>query len=92
MPGSKRVYRGLMLYVWITLVSLAVGLLGNRYFAGSGYGLVGDLAFALAGGVGTATLFRMTTISAEVGIYGAMVMAVIGAGSLVLVRRSFSQI
>jgi len=33
-----------MLYIGIALVSLAVGLLGNRYFAGSGYGLVGDLA------------------------------------------------
>jgi hypothetical protein len=80
-----------MLYIGIALVSLAVGLLGNRYFAGSGYGLVGDLAFALAGGIGTASLFRMTTISTEVGMYGAMVFAAIGAGGLVLVRRSFSQ-
>ena len=81
-----------MPYLWITLVALAVGLLGNRYFAGSGYGLLGDLAFALAGGLGTAAFFRTTTISAEVGIYGAMVFAAIGAAGLVLVRRSFSQI
>jgi uncharacterized membrane protein YeaQ/YmgE (transglycosylase-associated protein family) len=81
-----------MLYIGIALISLAVGLLANRYFAGSGYGLAGDLAFALAGGIGTATLFRMTTISTEVGMYGALVIAVIGAASLVLVRRSFSQI
>lgn len=81
-----------MLYVLIVGVSLVVGLLGNRYFAGSGYGLVGDLGFAVVGGVVTATLFRMTTISTEVGVYGAMVFAAIGAGGLLLVRRSFSQI
>lgn len=81
-----------MSYIWITLVALAVGLLGNRYFAGSGYGLVGDIAFALAGGLGTAALFRMTTISTEVGVYGVLVFAAIGAGGLLLVRRSFSQV
>ena len=80
-----------MLYILIVAVSLAVGLLGNRYFAGSGYGLVGDLGFALVGGTATAVLFRMTTISTEVGVYGALVFAAIGASGLLLVRRSFSQ-
>ena len=80
-----------MTYIGIVLVSLAVGLFGNRYFAGSGYGLPGDLGFALAGGAVTATLFRMTAISSETGLYGAMVFAAIGAGGLLLVRRSFSQ-
>ncbi|KPK06107.1 MAG: hypothetical protein AMJ64_09920 [Betaproteobacteria bacterium SG8_39] len=81
-----------MLYMLIGVVSLAVGLLGNRYFSGSGYGLVGDLAFALAGGAGMAALFRMTAISTEVGMYGALVFAAIGAGGLLLVRRSLGEI
>jgi hypothetical protein len=81
-----------MLYILIVAVSLAVGLFGNRYFAGAGYGLPGDLGFALVGGTATATLFRMTAISAETGIYGAAVFAAIGAAGLLLVRRSFSAV
>lgn len=81
-----------MLYVLIAVVCLAVGLLGNRYFAGAGYGLPGDLGFALAGGAGTAALFRMTEISTETGVYGALVFAAIGAAGLLLVRRSFNAI
>jgi hypothetical protein len=81
-----------MIYLLIGVVCLAVGLFGNRYFSGSGYGLAGDLAFALAGGAGTAALFRMTAISSEVGVYGVLVFAAIGAGGLLLVRRSFNAI
>lgn len=79
-----------MLYVLIGVVSLAVGVIGNRFFAGSGYGLLGDLGFALAGGFGAALLFRMTTISTEFGANAALVFAAIGAGGLLLVRRSFT--
>jgi len=79
-----------VLYVLIAVVSLAVGLFGNRFFAGSGFGLLGDLGFALVGGFGAALLFRMTTISTEFGAYAALVFAAIGAAGLLLVRRSFS--
>ena len=79
-----------MEYLWIGLVCIAVALYGNRFFRGSGYSLVGDLAFALGGGMGTAYLFKMTTIAGEVGLVGVLIFAVIGAGLLLLVRRSFS--
>lgn len=79
-----------MEYVWITLVSLAVALLGNRFFSGSGYSLVGDLAFAVGGGVASALLFRTVTIAAEIGFVGVLIFAAIGAGLLLLLRRSFS--
>jgi len=81
-----------MLYILIGAVCLIVGLIGNRYFAGAGYGLVGDLGFALVGGAGMAALFRMTEISAVTGMYGALVFAAIGATGLLLVRRSFNAI
>ena len=77
-----------MEYLWIAGISLAVALCGNRFFAGSGYSLVVDLALALAGGLGTALLFQMTPIAAEVGLIGVMIFAIIGAGLLMLVRRS----
>ncbi|MEJ2176022.1 MAG: GlsB/YeaQ/YmgE family stress response membrane protein [bacterium] len=81
-----------MLYVLIVVVSLGVGLFGNRFFAGSGYGLVGDLGFSLVGGFVGAMLFRMAPISSEFGVYSALVFAAMGAGGLLLVRRSLGQI
>ena len=78
-------------YVWIAIVSVAVGLYGNRYIASSGYRLSGDIMYALAGGLFAAFLFRMTTISIEVGLAGVLVFAGIGAGLFLVVRRSFNQ-
>lgn len=79
-----------MEYVWIGLVSLAVALFGNRFFKGSGYGLIGDFAFALVGGFGGAFLFRTLEMAAATGRVGVLIFAAIGAGLLLLVRRSFS--
>jgi len=79
-----------MEYIWIALVSLGVAVLGNRFFKGSGYGLIVDGAFALAGGFGSAFLFRTLEMSAATGLVGVLIFAVIGAGLLLLVRRSFS--
>lgn len=78
-------------YIWTVVISAAVGLYGNRYVSGSGYGLAGDVAFATAGGLLTAFLFRMTTISAVVGLIGVLVAASVGAALFLFVRRSFSQ-
>ncbi len=79
-----------MEYLWIGLVSLAVALLGNRFFQGSGYGLVGDFAFALGGGYAAVFLFRTLEMSVATGLVGTLIFAAIGAGLLLLVRRSFS--
>jgi len=79
-------------YVWIVVVSIAVGLFGNRYVAGSGHSVIGDAAYAVAGGLFAAFLFRMTVISTEVGLAGVLVFAGIGAGLLLLARRGFGQV
>jgi len=78
-----------MEYVWAGFVSLVVALLGNRFFAGSGYSLVGDAVLGLVGGLGGAYLFGMTTVSAGVGLAGLLIFAAIGAGLFLLLRRSF---
>ena len=79
-----------MEYIWIALVSFAVALLGNRFFQGSGYGLIGDGAFALAGGIGAVLAFRTLEMSASTGLVGVLIFAAIGAALMLLVRRSFS--
>lgn len=79
-------------YIWIVVVSLAVGIFGNRYVAGAGHSVTVDAAYAVAGGLFAAFLFRTTVISNEVGLSGALVFAGIGAGLLLLARRSFGQI
>jgi len=79
-----------MEYVWAALVSLAVALIGNRFLAGSGYSLIVDAGLALGGGVGAAYLFGMTTIGGEAGQTGILIFAVIGAGLVLLARRTSS--
>lgn len=72
---------------WL-VVGLIVGWLAGLLMKGSGYGLVGDIAVGILGGiVGAWLLVFIVPVDARGGLIGTVVAALIGAAAFVGVAR-----
>jgi len=76
-----------MVYVWMVLIGLVVGLLVGQFLQGNNFGVPGDIVFAIGGafvgGIGLAASGLGTTGS----MGGQLVMAAMGALFALFLRR-----
>jgi uncharacterized membrane protein YeaQ/YmgE (transglycosylase-associated protein family) len=68
-------------------IGLSVGALAGRVISRSSYGLIGDLAIGLAGGTAAPWIFRALGIAPYENIVATMVVAFLGATSLIVAER-----
>ncbi len=77
-----------MEYFWFVVIGLIVGLVLGQFLEGNNYGIPGDVAFAIAGSLAAGIALAISGLGADGGAGGRMVMAAMGAGVAVFLRRA----
>jgi uncharacterized membrane protein YeaQ/YmgE (transglycosylase-associated protein family) len=75
-----------MFVSWV-VVGLLAGWLAGFAMKGGGYGLIGDMALGLVGGVVGGWTFRVLGVSAGWGIFPMVLIAFVGAVILIVAQR-----
>ena len=68
-------------------IGLSVGALAGRVISRGSYGVIGDLAIGLAGGTATLWIFRALGIAPYENMFATMIVAFLGATSLIVAER-----
>jgi uncharacterized membrane protein YeaQ/YmgE (transglycosylase-associated protein family) len=71
--------------IWVIVGVAAGGLAG--YFVQGGYGLIGDIAFGLAGSLLGSLVFSALGISPDAGLVALLVVTFLGAAFLIGAER-----
>lgn len=77
-----------MFATWV-FVGLLAGLLAGLVMKTGGHGLKKDIMLGLAGSIGLSWMFRATGLFPDVGIFGAAVVALVGAAIPIVAQRRF---
>jgi uncharacterized membrane protein YeaQ/YmgE (transglycosylase-associated protein family) len=77
-----------MEYFWFVVIGLVVGLLVGQFLEGNNFGIPGDVAFGIAGSLAAGLALGASGVAAEGGVGGRMVMAAMGAGVALFLRRA----
>jgi uncharacterized membrane protein YeaQ/YmgE (transglycosylase-associated protein family) len=75
-----------MFVSWV-VVGLLAGWLAGFAMKGGGYGLIGDMALGLVGGVVGGWTFRVLGASAGGGIFSTVLVAFVGAVLVIVAQR-----
>ena len=73
--------------IWFILIGLAAGWLAGQFMRGGGFGVVGDIALGVVGALVGGLMFRALGVSAGGGLIGALIVATIGAVSMLFLLR-----
>lgn len=76
-----------MEYFWFVVIGLVVGLVVGQFLEGNNFGIPGDVMFGIAGALAAGIALGVSGVAAEGGAGGRMVMAAIGAGFALFLRR-----
>lgn len=76
-----------MEFIWFILIGLAAGWLAGQFMRGGGFGVVGDIALGVVGALVGGLMFRALGVSAGGGLIGALIVATIGAVSMLFLLR-----
>jgi uncharacterized membrane protein YeaQ/YmgE (transglycosylase-associated protein family) len=77
-----------MEYFWFVVIGLIVGLVLGQFLEGNNFGIPGDVAFAISGSLAAGIALAISGLGADGGAGGRMVMAAMGAGVAVFLRRA----
>lgn len=75
-----------MSWLYIIIVSGIAGWIGGRITRGKGFGILGNIAVGILGGLVGGWLFRLFNVQAG-GLFGAIFTAVIGALTLIWLSK-----
>jgi uncharacterized membrane protein YeaQ/YmgE (transglycosylase-associated protein family) len=76
-----------MEYFWFVVIGLVVGLVVGQFLEGNNFGIPGDVMFGIAGSLAAGIALAVSGLGAEGGVGGRMVMAAMGAGFALFLRR-----
>ena len=76
-----------MEFLWFVLIGMTAGLMAGQYLRGGGFGVVGDMVMGVSGALVAGFLFHQLGLSAGGGQIGALIVATVGAGVLLLLVR-----
>ncbi len=74
-------------FVWFLLIGLVAGWLAGQLTLGSGFGVVGDVIIGVLGALLGGFLFHRLGVYPEGGLFGALIVATLGAVVLLFFLR-----
>jgi len=78
-------------FVTVFVVGLIAAWLAASYLTDGGYGLIWDMVLALVGSALAYGIVRAAGMAPDVGVFATMVVAFVGAASLIGAQRRFWQ-
>lgn len=81
-----------MNYFWIILLGMTAGWLAGQFMTGKGFGMVGDIVTGIIGAIIGGIVFQETGILPGSGLTGSLIVAAMGATSLLYGVRWFRRV